>query len=134
SSRSSSRVFTTPASVAATVTAAPASSKAARGRWISEVSVPKLELRIRILRPFRGVVMAVLSVVFLDGERPGRQVVPYRTRLVVDRRPGAPSAPARPGRTPRAQRGRRGPAGAAAKPVTGARAPMAGSWAGRRVG
>src|SRR5699024_11374973 len=47
--------------LAATVTAAPASSKAARGRWISEVSVPKLELRIRILRPFRGVVMAEIG-------------------------------------------------------------------------
>src|SRR5690625_7423354 len=78
--------------------------------------------------------MAVLSVVFLDGERPGRQVVPYRTRLVVDRSTRAPSAPDRPGSIPRTQRGRRGRATAASQTVTAARAPMDGSWAGRRGG
>src|SRR5690625_8043263 len=78
--------------------------------------------------------MAVLSVVFLDGERPGRQVVPYRTRLVVDRSTRAPSAPDRPGSVPRTQRGRRGRATAASQTVTAARAPMDGSGAGRRVG
>src|SRR5699024_7282678 len=49
--RSRSRVAITPVSGAATVTVAPASRRAAMGPRISSVSVPKLLLRSRIVRP-----------------------------------------------------------------------------------